>query len=340
MNTPEYSLGILNDDPVFPETENGLSRQLDFLCYAPCPLRTELRQRLHRHFLKDSNVGTSAPVWFMPAGCHSPNPYDDLWRTTDEAALPSMIVETGFGDFNRPEFVRRWFDNGVFAPITDGELCPEFVEAGLVDAQGQHRVISVSPEIVLVDLKRLGDRPLPRTWADVLSPRFKRDIIISGEPGSIHESLLYGLHKDHGDRGLEALGANVRGFMHPAEMAKTAGSPSPRGAALYLLPAFFAKSAPHRDATRMVWPEDGAYLTPQYYFRKASSSPAVKLASDYMCGVDWAAHLAKIGFAPARPGSPPLPGRLRWVGWDYVRSNDLDALREPLNAAFVRGHQS
>jgi ABC-type Fe3+ transport system substrate-binding protein len=128
--------------------------------------------------------------------------------------------------------------------------------------------------------------------------------------------------------------------MHPAKMAKTAGSQSPDGAALYLLPEFFARSGPHHATTRIVWPEEGAYLTPQYLLRKHDARPAATLVLDYLCGAEWAAHLAKIGFAPARAGSPPLPGRLRWVGWDFVRANDLDALRTVLNAAFVRGHSS
>ena len=338
MNTNTELLDLLNDEPVFPENETGVRRQLDYLGWAPCPIRTELRQRLHRHFLAASRSGGPEPVWFMPAGCHSSNVYDDLWRTTNAADLPGLISETGFGDFNRPEFVSRWHDKGVFARIPDDDVRPEFREAGLVDPRGLHRVYGANPEVVLVDLKRLGNRPLPRSWADILNPRFKRDVVISGEPGDIHESLLFGLYRDHGEAGLAALGANVRDFMHPAEMAKTAGSQSPRGAALYVLPGFFARSGPHRTATQIVWPDEGAYLTPLYVMRKCDARPASALVLDYLCGAEWSAHLAKVGLAPARAGSLPLPGKLRWVGWDFVRENDIEVLRAPLNAAFVRGY--
>ena len=338
MNKPEEVADLPTDEPVFQENETGVRRPLDYLGWAPCPIRTELRQRLHRHFLAAGRRGDAMPDWFMAAGCHSANVYDELWRTTDAAELPGLISDTGFGDFNRPEFIRRWLDTGIFAPIPDADLRPEFREAGLADPRGQHRVCSANPEVILVDLKRLGDRPLPRTWADVLHPRFNRDIIVSGEPGDIHESLLFGLYRDHGEAGLAALGANVRDFMHPAEMAKTAGSANPRGAALFLLPGFFARSGPHKAVTQIVWPEEGAYLTPQYLLRKRDARPAATLVLDYLCGTEWAAHLAKVGLAPARAGSPPLPGKLRWVGWDFIRQNDLDALRVPLNAAFVRGH--
>ncbi len=338
MNTAIGTTDLLDDEPVFPENETGLRRRLDYLGWAPCPIRTELRQRLHRHFLAAARRSETEPVWFMPAGCHSSNVYDDVWRTADAAELPGLISETGFGDFNRPEFVRRWLDTGVFARIPD-DVRPEFREAGLVDPRGLHRVYGANPEVVLVDLKRLGERPLPRSWADLIHPRFRRDVIISGESGDIHESLLFGLYRDHGEAGLAALGANVRDFMHPAEMAKTAGSQSPRGAALYVLPGFFARSGPHRAATQIVWPDEGAYLTPLYLLRKRDAGPATAVVLDYLLGGEWAAHLAKVGLVPARVGSPPPPGRLRWVGWDFVRENDIEALRPALNGAFVRGYE-
>ena len=340
MKSTAEATDLLNDEPAFPENETGVRRQLDYLGWAPCPVRTELRQRLHRYFAAVARKGGAEPLWFMPAGCHSANVYDDLWRTTDAVELPGLISDTGFGDFNRPEFVRRWLDTRIFAPIPDADVRAEFREAGLIDPRGLHRVYGANPEVILVDLQRLGDRPLPRTWADVLHPRFRRDVVISGEPGDIHESLLFGIYRDHGDAGLAALGANVRDFMHPAEMAKTAGSQSPRGAALFVLPGFFARSGPHKAATQIVWPEEGAYLTPLYLLRKRDARPAAALALAYLCGAEWAAFLAKVGLAPARAGSPPLPGKLRWVGWDFVRQNDIEALRAPLNAAFVRGYNA
>jgi ABC-type Fe3+ transport system substrate-binding protein len=339
MNTATQEIDLLDEEPVFPETETGLRRKLDYLGFAPCPVRAEMRRRMHQLFRSKRPTGVGEPRWFVPSSCHDVNVYDGLWQSTDESELPGVISEVGFGDFNRPEFIHRWLDSGVFERISDDDVRPEFREAGLVDAKGVHRVYGANVEIVLADVKRLGNRPLPKTWADILHPRFKGDIIISGEEGDIHESFLFGLHKDLGEAALTALGANVRTFMHPAEMAKTAGSENPKGAALYILPWFFARSAPHREATQVVWPEEGAYLSPLYLFRKRNARPEAKLAQDFLCGEPWAAHLAKIGLAPARIGSPTLPGKLRWLGWDYVRNHDLEAMKAPLNAAFVKGRR-
>lgn len=331
---------LLDDEPVFPENENGKRRKLDFLGHAACPFRTLLRQRLHRLLSDPRRFGGAAPAWFMPAGCHAAHVYEELWKTEDADALPCLLADTGFGDYNRPEFKQRWLDSGFYAPIPDAAVRREFREAGLLDRLGRHQVYGASPELILVDLARLGARPVPRTWSDLLHPRFARDIVISGEPGDIHESFLFGLYQDHGTQALEFLGANVKDFMHPAEMAKCAGSLNPRGAALYIVPGFFARGCPHGHRVRVVWPEDGAYVSPFYMLRRSDPTPAAEAVRSFLTSAEWALQLSQLGLIPAREDSAPLPGPLRWVGWDFVRGNDLEALRGPLNAAFVLGHGS
>lgn len=328
---------VLQEDPQFPETETGRPRRLAFLGTAPCPVRSEMRRRLHREFRNREAAGADPTAWYVPSGCREPTVYDDLWRTTDETMLPDVIAEVGFGGFNRPEFVDRWIGSGVYGPVDDSEVRPEFRDAGLADTRGIHRIYGVLPEVLLVDQRRLNGRPVPRRWEDVLHSRFRGDVIVGGEIGALRESLLFGLYHQFGESGLVALGENVREFMHPAKMAKTAGSDSPHGAAIYVAPTFFARGRPHREATSLIWPEEGAYCMPFYLLRKTAARPESALPFDFLTGPEWASHLARVGLVPARAGSPALPGRLRWVGWDFVRTQDPEALRPRLNAAFTRG---
>lgn len=328
---------VLAEDPQFPEGETGKRRNLQFLGFAPCPVRSEMRRRLLRRYRAFAVQTGTEPRWYIPSGCHEPTVYDDLWKTENADELPELIAEAGFGGFNRPEFVKRWLDTGLYEPIDDSEVRPEFRDGGLVDPLRIHRVYGLLPEILVVDLARLGDRPMPRRWEDVLHPRFQRDVIIGGEAGEIRESLLFGLGHQFGEAGLEALGRNLRGFMHPSLMARSAGSANPNGAAVYIAPLFFIQATPNRSKVIFIWPEEGAYCMPFYLMRKRGAGPAARLAEDFLTGQEWAAHLAGVSLAPARIGSPPLPGRLQWPGWDFVRRHDVEAMRAPLNAALVRG---
>jgi len=94
-------------------------------------------------------------------------------------------------------------------------------------------------------------------------------------------------------------GANVRTFMHPAEMAKTAGSENPKGAAFISCLVFRTQRAASR-ATKIVWPEKRLPDTP-VRLSKTQRTARGKTRVDFLCGEAWAAHLAKIGLtSPGR----------------------------------------
>lgn len=327
----------LNEEPVFPEKETGVRRKLDYLGYAPCPIRAEMRRRMHKRFEDERADGRPSPLWYVPSGCHESNVYDDIWKVEDPAELPGVVSEVGIGDFLQPAFVERFFEGGLLSAPVSALVREEYKEAGLADPTGLYHVYGVLPYLILVDRKRLGSRAVPETWSDLFQPCYKNDIIINGWENDIQEALLFNMNKDFGEEGLASLGANVKDFWHPADMAKAAGTENPKGAALYVLPWFFAKSAPHTDRTLLVWPKEGAYVTPLYVLTKKERSEAARSPLDFLTGPSWAAFLAKAGFPPARTDAPSLPGKLRWIGWEYARSRDMEALRAPLNAAFMKG---
>ncbi|AHF89170.1 hypothetical protein OPIT5_01785 [Opitutaceae bacterium TAV5] len=331
---PDEAGALLDDEPVFPETETGLRRALDYLGYAPCPVRSEMRKRLHASFRR---AGLD-PVWYVPSGCHEENVYDNLWQDGDPARFPGIVSDLGLEDLLRPAFVSRALDAGVYTPLSPAlPVRDAFRDAGFADPAGIHHVYAVFPYVILADLEKLGSRPLPSGWADLLHPRYRGDVVINGEAGDIHEVLLFNLYRDHGEAGLAALGANVRDFCHPSRMAKAAGSGDPDGAALYVLPWFFAKSAPRRERTALVWPVEGAYANPLYLFARPDRRPPAQHVLDFLTRGEWPALLARVGFPPATPGAPDLPGKLRWPGWEFVRNHDLATLRVPLNEAFMKG---
>lgn len=338
MNTiAQLAPDALNEEPEFPEKESGVRRRLDYLGYAPCPIRAEMRRRLHKRFEAGRAEGRPSPLWYVPSGCHESNVYDEIWKTEDPDEFPGLVSEVGIGDFLQPTFVKRYFEGGLLEPVFHGPVREEFKQAGLFDQTGLYHVYGVLPYLILVDLKRLGARPVPESWSDLLDPRYRGDIVINGWENDIQEALLFNMYKDFGEDGLSALGSNVKDFWHPADMAKTAGTENPKGAALYVLPWFFAKSAPRTERTLLVWPKEGAYATPLYLVAKRGRRQESQSPLDFLAGEDWGSFLARAGFPPARTDSPQLPGKLRWLTWEYARSRDLEGLRAPLNAAFMKG---
>ncbi|AHF89166.1 hypothetical protein OPIT5_01730 [Opitutaceae bacterium TAV5] len=321
------------------------TRPPDFLGYVPCPIRTELRRRLARAF----RYAAPEPVWHIAPRSGDPDPYDDLWRHGDANTLPGLITEVGFGNFLRPAFASRWLDTGFYeAPARSAAgaqadvatIRPEFREAGLVDPRGIFQVYAAFPCVILADPEKLRGRPLPATWADLLHPRYRGDVILHGSDDTVHEIVLFNLWRDHGEAGLAALAANVRDFWSPARIVATAGAGDPSGAALYVLPLAFARDGARPDNTVLVWPAEGAWCMPMYLFARRDRRLPVRYVLDFFAAPEWSYFLAHAGFppavAPAHP-APPLLGKLRWPGWEFVRTRNLEALRAPLQAAFRRG---
>ncbi len=341
--TTSTEIDLLNDEPEFPESETGVRRQLDYLGFAPCPIRSEIRRRLHRHYEEARLRAGLEPKWYMSSGCGDTNPYDEFWGFETEAELPALITEGGIADIFRPEFTQRWVVTGVFGPLPVPKLRPEFAEAGMADPLGVYHIYGVFPHVILVDLKRLGSRPVPASWADLLNPVYRKDVIIGGWEDEISDVVLFNFHKEFGEEGLELLGRNVRDFWSAAEMARTAGSDSPKGAAIYVLPWFFAAGNPHKEQTQLVWPLDGVLAMPLFLLGKPKVNSAAKVALDFFTGRECAEFMASVHFPPSADfgkSTPALPGKLKWLGWDYIRSHDLNELRVPLNAVFSRGFKA
>jgi len=329
---------VLEENPTFPEYEGAPVRNLDYLGYAPCPFRHELQRRMNLHFRQ--NESSYGPIeWFSPSGCGESNdPYDLIWKEGSEESMPGVISDGGSSDFFRREGFERWIQSGVYGPIDKGDLTirPELEEAGIEDPLEAMHMYATFPSVFLVDKQVLGERPLPRRWGDLADPIYKGDIITSGHHGDLPDVLLFNTWKHFGGEGLVALGRNVKDFWSPAQMAKTAGSRSPSGAAIYVLNLFFALGNHHKETVELVWPEEGAWFNPLMILAKRGRRPVSQLPIDFLLSAEWGNYLSSIGVPPVHvfPGQKPLPGKLSWMGWDFARDNDLDRLRPELNALF------
>jgi hypothetical protein len=52
---------------------------------------------------------------------------------------------------------------------------PLFAAAGIDDPEHEYMILCVNPLVVVADLKKVGERPLPTRWVDLLDPIWRRD---------------------------------------------------------------------------------------------------------------------------------------------------------------------
>ncbi|MFP4348385.1 MAG: ABC transporter substrate-binding protein [Thermodesulfobacteriota bacterium] len=314
---------------------------LDLLLYSPCPVK--LAVKAHIDAIAAAYADQSRPVSIhIPMGCTSIDPYDPLCLETDPEKLPAVIASIGFGDFWKTDFVRRFVKPGLFEAVLPSRIHPLHEKSGLIDPDERYTIYGVNPYIFLVDTRRLGARPVPRTWEDLFHPQYRGDIVMCGDGDDMADAVVLNIYKEHGHTGLERLAENVSSIMHSSQMAKIAGSSDPSARAVFIIPYFFAVSTRQPDHVRMGWPEDGAAASPLYLLAKKSEQDRLSdLLAFFTEG--FASIPSAAGFIPVggkMPSELPSYADLKWVGWRFVRENDIHALREELNTRFRALHRN
>jgi hypothetical protein len=322
----------LGDEPTFPEEQGHPARQLDFYGRPMPPINRELRRLLYAHYRRHCPDA----AWFVPMPLHS-KPYYYFSRIDSAEQIPLLIAEFGLLGASHLALESAWRD--VFMANQQNDLRQEFVQAGLQDPLGILQIYGTSCWVLLVDWERLGDREPPRGWEDLFDPRFHGEIVINGDDTVPAALLLTHLALDYGIDAMETLGRATRNLAKGSEMARAAGSQRRERGTIYVLPWFWANNNIHRSRTAIVWPQEGAYCSPFYWYAQAQHTPASQCALEFLQGPIWGKRVESIHciVAQSTHACREIPGRLRWMGWDQARDDCRPSLHKAALTAFQNG---
>jgi ABC-type Fe3+ transport system substrate-binding protein len=332
------SLGAYGEPVVKPAGEPP-RKHLHLLAYAACQFKPVFKDHVDavlRQYARETGERVRSHI---PLGCgHHEDDYDGIWQVEDIDDFPDIVASMGFGDFFRQEFVERFVKKGYFSTAWTGPVNDIFENAGFRDPDGWYTIYAVFPHVMLVDTRRLGKVPVPRRWADLLNPELADNIVINGSDGLVAEVPLLYFFREHGEEGLVRLAANIRDSCHPAQMVKAASSPMSRGAAVYIMPWFFAQARSMLSEVQLVWPEDGALTSPIYLLVKDSKKAELKPVTDCITGTELGAGSAQACFPSLNPhvdNKLPEGATFKWLGWDFIKSHNLDEVKTHATETFL-----
>lgn len=259
--------------------------------------------------------------------------YVDTIESKNE--LPDIIVSADFNVFLGHRFYNRFVVPGHFTAYGALPAGPNFSDAQILDPENEYTILCVNPLVVVANLDKLKNRDLPHTWDDILAPEWKKSLIIRGGDGFYCHAVLLPTFKASGNKGIEALAANVLEGLHPAQMVNRIDNNGP--GALYVMPAFFADRIRHQDRIKVIWPDDGALASPVILQVKSEKKEELKPVLDYLVGSQLAQILAGAGFpVPHADVSAEVQTKpLKWLGWNFLRQNDLPALNVQIDKVFM-----
>ena len=134
-----------------------------------------------------------------------------------------------------------------------------------------------------------------------------------------------------------ALAKNIKKGLHPSEMVKMIGKNQEDGAAVYIMPYFFAKRI-NSDKAQIVWPEDGAIASPVFILVKEKKMEEHKELLEFLFNQETGEVLKGRYFPVTHPDVDlsEFPDAVKWLGWDFLAKYDIGRLKQEIREEFMR----
>jgi len=186
----DVTLAQTGDLSLLPEGDIRISGLL------PCPVRlpileavSDLANRLQAE--QGQTLGWSLAA--ASVGVDGLN--QQLALVEDEKDLPEVFISAGFESFFDRRNFRCFKDRAVFVDTASPGQNACFGDLPLRDPDGHFTMVGMVPAVLLVNGNFLGDDPEPRTWEDVLHPRFEGRIALPVGDFDLFNGLLLTIYK-------------------------------------------------------------------------------------------------------------------------------------------------
>ncbi|WP_308533612.1 ABC transporter substrate-binding protein [uncultured Peptoniphilus sp.] len=292
----------------------------------PCPIRVPLMENLKE--ISDEKIKE------VDFDLRSANLGLDFvtQKFKNKEKLPDLITSAGF-DLVLDEEIFEEIEKNYVAP--SNEFNEDFINRGadLKDPNGVFYMLGVVPCVFIVNKNALGGRGIPKSWEELLSGEFNNKITIPVSDLDMYNAILVTLYSKFGLDGLRKLKDGFYSRMHPAQMVKQKND---SGACVSLCPYFFANMIKN-ESLELVWPEDGAIISPIFMTAKKSSIDNLKEVIDYFTS-------QRIGEIFSFNGKFPstnlrVDNNLRddykflWASWDLL-NNKREKMKKDISKVF------
>ncbi|WP_417348820.1 ABC transporter substrate-binding protein [Ferrimonas sp.] len=297
----------------------------------PCPVRIPLMEKWSAYLAGRQQAGKSEVTHELKAASMGLDwVQNNIDGIEEPNKLPDLFMSAGFDMFFDQQRFGRFRREGVFTDLTGMDSYnSDFAELGIKDPLGHYSILAVVPALFLVNGDELGDREPPRSWKDLLDPRFEKSVSLPVSDFDLFNAILLNIHKMYGDDGVQALGRSLLESMHPAEMVRSEQRKQNKPA-VTIMPYFFSKMVKEGGPLQAVWPEDGAIVSPIFMLAKSAKADELKEIADFFASEEIGNLLARQGLFPSTHPDVfnilPEHSRFMWLGWDYIQQHDLSEL--------------
>lgn len=315
--------------------EEGMSTDadasVDIAGVLPCPVKIPLMdgfKNFSKEYYSRNESGISYRLKSASGGIAWLE--DEVREAKDETDIPDLFISAGFELFFDKDLIGKYRDRGIFKDLSDLETFNScFDGVDLKDPKGNYSILAGVPAIFLVNNDELKGRKKPETWDEILSEDFVNSLSLPVEDLDLFNAVILTLYKEKGEEAIKALGRNLLSSMHPAQMVKST-TKSEEKPAVTVLPWFFTKMVFPGTPLEVVWPKDGAIVSPVFIAAKKEKESELREIVHYFENDEVGELLRDKGYFPSvNPNIDnriPKENKFKFLGWDYIYNHDITAL--------------
>lgn len=307
------------------------------LALLPCGLKVSLNNALQS--FAEELAAFDRPLAYLAEGNVNHElsyyPYIDAVESVDE--LPDLILSSDLNAFYHHRFVERFVAPGHFISV-NGPMASGMAEIGFADPHG-HFTLFCANALVVVRVKDVcPEKGSPTSWSDLLKEPYRRSIIMRGQDDFFCSGVLVPFFRLYGQQAIVRLAGNVCGGLHPAQMVKMIDARVDNCPPLFIMPWFFAQKIKARERIEIIFPEEGAFMSPVQLLVKRKKREALAHVVDFLMSRTLHQHCSDNYFPSPHPevaSNLPEGARLYWIGWDFIYRHDLEQVKKEIGATFT-----
>lgn len=305
----------------------------------PCPIKVPLTERFEDFIDKSKGEWDFDIEYEFKAASFGIDWLKDIIESDSENLLPDLFISAGFDMFFDKNLFGKYKNQDLFKDITGIEKYNKDFQndyMNLRDPDREYSMIAVVAAVFLVNESELGERAFPTSWEDLLSGDFENSISLPIADFDLFNSILLHIYNKFGEDGLKNLGRAFKSNMHPSEMVKS--DRKPNKPVVTIMPYFFTKMLTEKSPLTPVWPKDGAIISPIFMLSKAEKSEELKPIVDFFASKavgDIMSHEGRFpSVNPKVDNRLPKENKFMWVGWDFIKENEISTLIEKCETIF------
>ena len=240
--------------------------------------------------------------------------------------LPDILVGKGFSSLMTRRFVDKFVRSGDFDCPLQVEVNTLWKQTGLYDITEQFHAFGAEEQVILHDLTKQTDAPVPTRWSDLLKPEYRQSITQMGKPQRDHfgANMLFYLHQQSGEKGIRDYARSVKFKWHFSKIIKDIGKNHAESSPFSVVQRYttlFVRSDARVD---VLSPVDGNPVSVFFCLVKKGSNEQVLQIARHFFSEQIAKILENAGAVAAYADSKAAAkANLRWIGWETIKESTL-----------------